>query len=141
MVCDFCAVLDEAARCVAGPSPYEVWRDAVFVAAQRTPRDHDSSFNDAVDVEYEARQYAEILANLGQAPPLVDAEITEPEVDEVASPVPRQARALDLIRQFGAYDGEHHKQWVLDQVARILTADADRYDTWRPEGWDEGIAP
>ena len=28
--------------------------------------------------------------------------------------------ALDIIGSYGGYDGEHHKQWVLDQVVRTL---------------------
>jgi len=28
--------------------------------------------------------------------------------------------ALLFIQKFGGYDGEHHKNWVLDQVSRIL---------------------
>jgi hypothetical protein len=29
--------------------------------------------------------------------------------------------ALHFIERYGGNDGAHHKQWVLDQVARILT--------------------
>lgn len=58
--------------------------------------------------------------------------------------------ALGLIRQYGGIDGEHHKQWVLDQVVRALTG--DNYAAWVVEqragedgpdtyDWDEGIAP
>lgn len=57
--------------------------------------------------------------------------------------------ALDVITQYGSIDGDHHKQWVLDQVVRIL---ADDYHEWVLEfcdgedgpdtyDWDEGIAP
>jgi hypothetical protein len=28
--------------------------------------------------------------------------------------------ALTIINLYGQIDGEHHKQWVIDQVARIL---------------------
>ena len=28
--------------------------------------------------------------------------------------------ALEFIEHYGQVDGEHHKQWVIDQVARIL---------------------
>lgn len=31
-----------------------------------------------------------------------------------------QQWALQYIEQYGQIDGEHHKAWVLDQVARIL---------------------
>ena len=62
------------------------------------------------------------------------------EIDEV----------LELISSYGSTDGEHHKQWLLDQVIRILTG--DRYGKWvknfeaGEEGiktyeWDIGIAP
>jgi hypothetical protein len=58
-------------------------------------------------------------------------------------------KALELIYRYGDIDGDHHKQWVLDQVVRILS---DDYDTWvahHNEGedgpnsyeWDEGIPP
>ena len=57
--------------------------------------------------------------------------------------------ALNLIMEFGSIDGAHHKQWVLDQVVRIL---ADDYDLWveahnagedGPETyvWSKGIEP
>lgn len=58
--------------------------------------------------------------------------------------------ALTLIERYGGFDGEHHKTWVIDQVARVLTG--DDYADWvvamksgedGPEAyeWDEGIAP
>lgn len=58
--------------------------------------------------------------------------------------------ALNLIGQYGGTDGGHHKQWVLDQVVRILTG--DEYAQWVREqkdgedgpetyDWDEGIPP
>ena len=61
----------------------------------------------------------------------------------------QQQDALDLINDYGGIDGAHHKQWLLDQLVRILAYD---YDEWviqfnyGDEGahtyeWDEGIAP
>ena len=58
-------------------------------------------------------------------------------------------KALDLILRYGGIDGAHHKQWVLNQIVRIL---ADDYDEWVKKyedgedgpctyDWDEGIAP
>ena len=58
--------------------------------------------------------------------------------------------ALDIIEQYGGYDGDHHKQWVLDQVVRALTG--VEYPAWvnnyqssedglETYAWDEGIAP
>jgi hypothetical protein len=32
----------------------------------------------------------------------------------------RPAWALVFVERYGGFDGSHHKQWVLDQVARIL---------------------
>jgi hypothetical protein len=64
--------------------------------------------------------------------------------------VVRIGEALHLIGRYGGIDGAHHKQWVLDQVARKLAG--DKYEAWVravKEGedgpdtyeWDEGIAP
>jgi len=63
-----------------------------------------------------------------------------------------QKEALDIIMRYGGIDGGHHKQWVLDQVARVLTLTDDGYAQWIKEAkdgedgpetysWDEGIAP
>ena len=57
--------------------------------------------------------------------------------------------AITMIEEYGGIDGGHHKQWVLDQLLRIL---ADDYDDWVTEYnagedgpetyfWDVGIAP
>ncbi len=58
--------------------------------------------------------------------------------------------ALEVAYDFGDTDGAHHKQWVIDQMVRALTA--HEYEEWvanrkagdhGPEtyGWEEGIAP
>jgi len=58
--------------------------------------------------------------------------------------------ALNIIEQFGGIDGDHHKTWVIDQVARSLLG--DNYEKWVKEmkvgedgpntyDWSEGIAP
>lgn len=58
-------------------------------------------------------------------------------------------KTIDLIEQYGGIDGAHHKQWVIDQIARVLI---DNYDKWVVEmcdgedgpntyDWDIGIAP
>ena len=63
--------------------------------------------------------------------------------------------ALDLILRYGAIDGGHHKQWVLDQVVRTLTVTPEGYKKWCEEysgsdpddednyygEWDNGCAP
>jgi len=62
------------------------------------------------------------------------------------------SKALDLIWQSGGTDGGHHKQWVIDQLVRILS---DDYDQWVKDyqgeydeedecyeyEWETGIAP
>lgn len=63
-----------------------------------------------------------------------------------------RAAALEVITDYGGYDGAHHKQWVLDQAVRHLTG--SEYQKWvkdyggdtdssgEPDyHWDEGIAP
>jgi hypothetical protein len=56
-------------------------------------------------------------------------------------------QACHLIYNYGGIDGDHHKQWILDQVLKILLGPED-YDLWLEnyEGggqyeWDKGIAP
>ena len=57
------------------------------------------------------------------------------------------ATGLVVMMQFGSIDGAHHKQWVLDQVARALTG--KNYSAWVKEynfgddynDWDCGVAP
>ena len=62
----------------------------------------------------------------------------------------RIAAALDLIVRWGGTDGAHHKDWVLDQVARVLAADnydslvakvCDGEDGPHTYSWNVGIAP
>jgi dCMP deaminase len=70
--------------------------------------------------------------------------------EEETVTVPNPEKALELIERYGGIDGEHHKQWVIDQVVRALTGDG--YAEWVREmkdgedgpdtyEWDEGIAP
>ena len=58
--------------------------------------------------------------------------------------------AMDIIERYGQIDGDHHKAWVIDQIARCLLG-AD-YEAWVTEmrageegpdtyGYEEGIAP
>ena len=62
----------------------------------------------------------------------------------------RDEKVLNFINEWGGIDGGHHKQWVLDQLVRIVAGDG--YEEWvakysaGDEGpntyeWDEGIAP
>ncbi len=62
----------------------------------------------------------------------------------------RMDRAVRLGIKYGGIDGVHHKQWVIDQMLRILAGEGyeqlikdakdgeDGPDTY---DWDEGIPP
>jgi len=62
----------------------------------------------------------------------------------------RIANAISIAVQYGGIDGNHHKQWVIDQMVRVLAGDnyerivadakmgVDGPDTY---SWDVGIAP
>ena len=57
----------------------------------------------------------------------------------------RIEKAMEIANSYGFIDGEHHKQWVLDQMVRVLLGEAE-YTEWAkgseeyPE-WEVGIAP
>lgn len=62
----------------------------------------------------------------------------------------RAEQALNLAYQFGGIDGEHHKDWLIDQMVRAITG--SQYDEWvrsvrngsdGPEtyDWNVGVAP
>ena len=51
-------------------------------------------------------------------------------------------RAIAFILRYSGIDGNHHKQWVFDQVLRMLAGAA--YEVLielAGDGWSEGIAP
>ena len=61
----------------------------------------------------------------------------------------RIKKAVEMIFRYGSIDGGMHKQWLIDQILRILVTD---YDYWISEykkgedgpetyEWDTGIAP
>lgn len=56
-------------------------------------------------------------------------------------------RAVDQILSYGMFDGSHHKQWLLDQILRILLDDdyhnrIKEYNSYEDyEDWDEGSPP
>ena len=57
-----------------------------------------------------------------------------------------RSKIADFIIETGCYDGEHHKQWVLDQTLRKLLG--DDYESFIKDFlfnheafWDKGIAP
>ena len=73
--------------------------------------------------------------------------------------VRRIQHALAIISEYGGIDGDHHKQWVLDQVVRALCEEPGEYpenprcyhkwvklhqdgdDVPHTYEWEEGIAP
>lgn len=59
-------------------------------------------------------------------------------------------KAIELIGDYGGIDGGHHKQWLIDQVLRVLTDTG--YKEWvtlfecgedgpNTYEWDVGAAP
>jgi hypothetical protein len=60
----------------------------------------------------------------------------------------RKIQAARIATRFGMIDGDHHKQWVIDQMLRAILGD-NGYKEWVQkmnsdpdyEPWDVGIAP
>lgn len=65
-----------------------------------------------------------------------------------------ESTILEIIEDYGSIDGSHHKQWVIDQIARVILG--DEYGKWAESrreydeevdddcvyyDWDTGIAP
>lgn len=57
-----------------------------------------------------------------------------------------EQKIMRLIERYGWIDGSHHKQWVLDQIARVILGDG--YEGWAESpdpqeyaDWDPGVAP
>lgn len=79
-----------------------------------------------------------------------------PRPGMVAEPDPAQSRLnwiMAFVSAYGSVDGAHHKQWVIDQVARIalgapvtymdgfaVVGTCAAYEQWA-EDWDPGVAP
>jgi hypothetical protein len=60
----------------------------------------------------------------------------------------REQRVIDLIVDYGSIDGADHKQWVLDQIVRVIAGvNYDAFvETYMSDedgmiDWDRGIAP
>lgn len=62
----------------------------------------------------------------------------------------RICNATILAERFGMIDGEHHKQWLIDQMLREMLG--SKYQEWREsydhesteegyELWNEGVTP
>ena len=61
-------------------------------------------------------------------------------------------KALTIARKYGGIDGDHHKNWVIDQMVRSIIDNEEQYlafvkdvkngeDGPETYEWDEGIAP
>lgn len=51
-----------------------------------------------------------------------------------------------MIYEFGATDGAHHKQWLIDQIWQVVFPEDEDIEAWYEAhcsvfGWDRGIAP
>jgi len=69
----------------------------------------------------------------GKAPsaqsPAAMAGSGAPEIERIKQEMTeKEQKVLDLIEQYGGIDGAHHKDWLLDQLARILTGEG--YEAW-----------
>jgi hypothetical protein len=60
----------------------------------------------------------------------------------------REQRVIDLTVDYGSIDGADHKQWVLDQIVRVIAGvNYDAFvETYMSDedgmiDWDRGIAP
>lgn len=58
--------------------------------------------------------------------------------------------AIDLAVKYGGIDGAHHKDWVIDQMVRVLAGEkydeivreaCDGEDSADTYSWEVGIAP
>ena len=58
-------------------------------------------------------------------------------------------KALELITTYGGIGGDHHKQWLIDQLVRLLAPDYEQWvkdyengaDGVKTYIWDIGIDP
>ena len=72
----------------------------------------------------------------------ITLEFIQDELEEANNKIDQ---SIELITRHGGHDGEHHKDWCLDQVFWILTG--DQYDEIisgiKESGydWNVGIAP
>ncbi len=57
-------------------------------------------------------------------------------------------RALEIIHRCGGIQGDHHKEWLLNEIVKILCENEEDYKKWVDEyeqggeyEWSLGIAP
>lgn len=83
----------------AGPTDYEVWRDALTLAAGRTPVNDKSPHSDRQSVRYDAHGWAAELRTLGHSVPDDEAD---PDDDDQAEQETETRSAADP-REIGPY--------------------------------------
>lgn len=78
-----------------------------------------------------------------------DSVITTPEIPDLTDEQ-RIVKAVAVAMEYGQFDGDHHKQWALNQVVRILAGNEynsviaafeNGEDGPQTYEWDTGIAP
>lgn len=95
---------------------------------------------------------AEIVAEILNTPGVESEDdlicaVTE-QIEAILKP---QEEILELIQQYGGIAGEHHKQWLLNEIVKVFLGE-DGYMQWvakQENGihgpatfeWDRGIAP
>jgi hypothetical protein len=72
--------------------------------------------------------------------------------DQALALTERTDKAIQMAVSCGGIDGSHHKDWVIDQMVRILAGSDEQYqkivadacdgeDGPKTYSWEEGIAP
>ena len=115
------------------------------------PTDRLASFVERWCPNATRREFAgelQALVNSGTAG--MDAHIAATSLGIRMSVAADCLKAVQIAVQYGGIDGEHHKNWVIDQMVRVLTGDDydrvvreacvgdDGADTFK---WDVGVAP
>lgn len=70
--------------------------------------------------------------------------------DHIQSYIDACEKSSEMIAQYGGIDGNHHKQWVINEIIKLI--EGDHYVEWVKDWefgkdgpntyeWDEGIAP
>jgi hypothetical protein len=54
----------------------------------------------------------------------------------------RKENAIEIALSYGVYDGNHHKQWVIDQMLQaICTEEEYKQIIIDYPDWEKGVAP
>jgi hypothetical protein len=120
-------------------------REPTVSERRHYPQAADDMFEHARRIVQEATENV-----IGAPSPEAVAQVAAEWAARAVAAEARIAQAQTVVERFGGIDGEHHKTWVIDQVARALLGDGyaqwvvamkageDGPDTYT---WDEGTAP